>query len=244
MSDQRIEIRCPECGAPLSPAAATSAVVCVQCGTTSQPAPKGPERIVQTIVVERVVVRDGEGRAAAVTACPRCQVGLFGVKAKDIAVQGCGVCGGIWLDNAGSIAITQHVDPQISVLAARAEQNAAMHVRPGDEKLDCPVCHQTMRRVNAARLADLDVCAEHGTWFDPGELRRVMSAYHSKDDDPLAPIEGKRDLTEAKLAALAEATRPPPDPWTFEGPTASRVVDTGIDILGGLLLLGANRKTT
>jgi len=190
---------------------------------------------VQTIVVERVVVRDGAGGAGATVPCPRCQVGLFAVKAKDVTVQGCGVCGGIWLDNAGSVAITQHVDPQIGVLAARAERNAAMHTRPGDEKLDCPICHQQMRRVNAAQLAELDVCAAHGTWFDPGELRRVMSAYHSKDDDPLAPIAGKRDLTEQKLAALAAANEPPPDPWTFEGPAASRIVDGGIDILGALL---------
>ena len=38
------------------------------------------------------------------------------------------------------------------------------------------------------------------------------------------------------LEALADATRAPPDPWTFEGPTASKVVDVGLGILGGLLL--------
>jgi Zn-finger nucleic acid-binding protein len=240
MSERRIEIRCPECGAPLSPAAAKSAVVCAQCGTTSEPAAKGPEKIVQTVVVERVVVRDAAGGVPAATPCPRCAVGLFAVRTKDVMVSGCGVCGGIWLDNAGTVAITKRVDPQISSLAARAEMNAPMRGSPGTQPIDCPICQKQMKRVNAAQLADLDVCAEHGTWFDPGELRRVMSAYHSKHDDPFASVAGTRDATEARLAHVAAASAPPPEPWSFAGPGTgstggSSVTDGGLDILGGLL---------
>jgi len=247
MSD-RIELVCPECGAPLSPAAATSAVKCTQCGTTSQPAPKAPEKVVQTVIVERVVVREGAA-GPATTPCPRCQVALFAVRANYVTVQGCGVCGGIWLDNAGTIAITKTVDPQIAVLASRAEKNAALRVSPGGQRLDCPICGKQMQRVNASHLAELDVCPAHGTWFDPGELRRVMSAIHTKDDDPLAPIAGKRDAVEERLAHLAERTTPPPPPWAFEGPTTAKILDGGLAILGGIVaasaavaVAGANAK--
>ena len=99
-----------------------------------------------------------------------------------------------------------------------------------------------MQRVNAAHLADLDVCAAHGTWFDPGELRRVMSAYHGKDDDPLAPIEGKGDAVGARLAYLAESTTPPPVPWAFEGPTTAKVLDGGLAILGGILGASSTKR--
>ena len=231
MSDRR-ELRCPGCGAPLTAAAAKSVVVCGQCGTASEPAPKGPEKIVQTFVVERVVVRD---RETNVVLCPRCNVGLFAVTSNEIFVHGCGVCGGIWLDNAGSLAITKHADPQLAVLAARADRNAVTHHGTSHQKLDCPACNRQMERVHTG-LAELDICRTHGTWFDSGELRRVMMAYNSRNDDELAAIPGTRDLTEAKLAALAKATELPPDPWEFNGPTASRIVDGGVKILGALVL--------
>jgi Zn-finger nucleic acid-binding protein len=41
----------------------------------------------------------------------------------------------------------------------------------------CPLCHRTMNRVNFGKVSGVivDVCREHGTWFDGGELTRVVS---------------------------------------------------------------------
>lgn len=231
MSQERIELRCPDCGAPLPAAAATSAVTCERCGTASHPAPKGPEKVVQTIVVERVVLRDD----AQTTPCPRCRVGLFAVQASGVTVQGCGVCGGIWLDNEGSIAIISRDDSQIAALAGRAERSAAIPRGSSPARVDCPICKKQMERIHTAQRAELDICREHGTWFDAGELRRVMSAYHSSEADMFTPITGPRDLVGEQLAAVAAANAPPPEPWTFNGPRASKIVDGGVAILGAIL---------
>jgi Zn-finger nucleic acid-binding protein len=41
----------------------------------------------------------------------------------------------------------------------------------------CPQCHTKMNRVNFGRLSGVivDVCRTHGTWFDAGELTRVVA---------------------------------------------------------------------
>jgi Zn-finger nucleic acid-binding protein len=41
--------------------------------------------------------------------------------------------------------------------------------------IDCPVCNQALRREMLDDLA-LDVCAEHGMWFDKWELSEVLHA--------------------------------------------------------------------
>jgi Zn-finger nucleic acid-binding protein len=43
--------------------------------------------------------------------------------------------------------------------------------------LPCPLCHNPMNRVNFGRVSGVivDVCRDHGTWFDGGELTRVVA---------------------------------------------------------------------
>jgi Zn-finger nucleic acid-binding protein len=40
----------------------------------------------------------------------------------------------------------------------------------------CPVCSKLMNRVNFGNCSHVvvDVCAQHGTWFDRDELRRIV----------------------------------------------------------------------
>jgi Zn-finger nucleic acid-binding protein len=43
--------------------------------------------------------------------------------------------------------------------------------------VSCPQCHNAMNRVNFGKVSGVivDVCKAHGTWFDPGELTRVVA---------------------------------------------------------------------
>lgn len=43
--------------------------------------------------------------------------------------------------------------------------------------LSCPLCRSSMNRVNFGKVSGVivDVCRVHGTWFDGGELTRVVS---------------------------------------------------------------------
>ncbi len=249
--DARVTLRCPDCGAPLPPTAATAAVTCAQCGATSKPAPKGPERIVQTIVVERVVVKEGDRIVDTSISCPRCKVALFTAQARDVTLQGCGVCGGIWLDNEGSVAITRHADPRVGVLAARAEASATVRASMIREELACPICHAHMRKVNPSKLAELDVCAEHGTWFDAGELRRVMNAYTGRDDDPFAAIDAKGKVIDPNPLPSGWTVEEEPIDMTFGRPTVGGVLrdgalalgEIGVGILGAMIAGGASNKS-
>lgn len=43
--------------------------------------------------------------------------------------------------------------------------------------LPCPLCHATMNRANFGKVSGVivDVCRKHGTWFDAGELTRIVA---------------------------------------------------------------------
>jgi Zn-finger nucleic acid-binding protein len=43
--------------------------------------------------------------------------------------------------------------------------------------VSCPLCHNSMNRVNFGKVSGVivDVCRDHGTWFDAGELTTVVA---------------------------------------------------------------------
>ena len=43
--------------------------------------------------------------------------------------------------------------------------------------VSCPLCHNPMNRLNFGRVSGVivDVCKAHGTWFDGGELTRIVA---------------------------------------------------------------------
>ena len=110
--------------------------------------------------------------------CPACLVALVRSKVGDLDVQACQACGGLWLDRAVFEQLGASRERQGAVLgvlpAPTAPPMAAMepvHYRP------CPACTKRMNRMNYARRSGvvLDVCKEHGIWFDKDELRRVLA---------------------------------------------------------------------
>ncbi len=62
--------------------------------------------------------------------------------------------------------------PEPAVETARAS-----HPPDPIRYLPCPLCHTSMNRVNFGRVSGVivDVCRKHGTWFDVGELTRVVA---------------------------------------------------------------------
>lgn len=112
----------------------------------------------------------------AVTPCPRCSAALFAGKVGHLDALGCGGCGGLWLDNAGSAAILERYDLDAERLARMVDGNAAKReVRSPFEAVKgaCPVCAGPLSPVDH-RGVRLDFCVEHGTFFDRGELARIV----------------------------------------------------------------------
>ncbi len=239
---ERIKLACPDCGAPLPKEALTSAVTCAQCGTTSTPAPRHEvvRETVRTVVVERVVAPAGTvAEGASGPPCPRCRAPLFAGVAHSVTLEGCGACGGIFLDNAASARITRVHDDDIARLAARADARAIVHAidrEPAD--LPCPRCAVAMKRVRAAFI-DVDVCEGHGTWFDAGELVRVMEAF-TRD---ASRDERERAAAEARLAALRQEHHMQIAEAESRAEAGGVIAGLGVGLLGvlGALVAGGNR---
>ena len=112
----------------------------------------------------------------AATPCPRCSAALFAGKVGHLDALGCGGCGGLWLDNVGTTAILARYDFDAENLARMVDGNAAKReARSPFEatKGSCPVCAGALQPVDHQGVR-LDFCAEHGTFFDRGELARIV----------------------------------------------------------------------
>jgi Zn-finger nucleic acid-binding protein len=122
----------------------------------------------------------------------------------DLEVRDCHACGGLWLDRAVFEQLGSSRERQGAVLGALPAPTApasvaleAVQYRP------CPACRQRMNRVNYARRSGvvLDVCKEHGLWFDKDELRRVLAFIAGGGLDRARELE-LEELKEAKRAAF------------------------------------------
>lgn len=110
--------------------------------------------------------------------CPRCRVSMESVLVGKTHLEECPQCEGIWVDAQSLQAICADTEQQSAVLgmpssAPEPEEGAALekvHYVP------CPVCKDLMNRVNFAHCSNVivNVCREHGTWFDKDALRRVV----------------------------------------------------------------------
>jgi Zn-finger nucleic acid-binding protein len=113
---------------------------------------------------------------AAPLPCPHCRAELSAVRVGQTAVRECGACGGLWLDNAAFDALCADRERQASVLAFRAAAAAPAPAETRVRYRPCPQCGTLMHRVNFQRVSGVivDVCRQHGTWFDADELRRIV----------------------------------------------------------------------
>ncbi len=106
--------------------------------------------------------------------CPDCKLNFHAFRGDDGLLRDCDACGGQFVDHA--------------LLKALLERREAYGTRaprpPRFNPLDnpvryvaCPVCDDIMTRRNFGRSSGVivDVCGKHGTWFDSGELPRVLA---------------------------------------------------------------------
>jgi Zn-finger nucleic acid-binding protein len=87
-------------------------------------------------------------------------------------------------------------------------------LRPLDEVkyVPCPLCHNSMNRVNFGKVSGVivDVCRAHGTWFDGGELTRVVAfaAGGGLTKTRAREQQEKKESVRASNAAQAEIVGP------------------------------------
>ncbi len=103
--------------------------------------------------------------------CPRCATPLETARGEADPVHECPRCGGIF----ASISVL----PRILVEAENGRlpltRGGKVPVANEAHYVPCPMCHARMNRTGFAKTGVIvDVCARHGTWFDPGELTRAL----------------------------------------------------------------------
>jgi Zn-finger nucleic acid-binding protein len=186
-----VHIRCPGCGAP---AGDPSLVVCAYCRTTlgRRACPTCHCRLAPGVTF---CPWCGTGVVTPETAdtslpCP-CGDGELrqrvlpvpaGSTGNALFLAECATCHGVWV-NRDTIErmVTSHADDAMLLALAPglAATKAARATSTGDVTVryrPCPTCGSLMNRVNYARISGIivDVCRDHGTWFDVHELPALL----------------------------------------------------------------------
>jgi Zn-finger nucleic acid-binding protein len=116
------------------------------------------------------------------------------------AMRECEKCGGLWLEVAAFARICADREQQAAVLGLASPVTSN---KPDDETkvryVPCPECGQLMNRMNFARCSGVivDVCRNHGTWFDRDELRVIIEFIREGGLD-LSRQKEKRELAYAQ----------------------------------------------
>jgi len=113
--------------------------------------------------------------------CPRCKVNLHIMKVRDIELDACPKCMGIWFDST-------ELDKIIG--GAKSFEEMAYLSDPLGGNIHCPSCGEKM---NYSTIKDvtIDFCKKcEGVWLDTGELSELASHLpEPKVTDENAPYE-------------------------------------------------------
>ncbi|MBN9162749.1 MAG: zf-TFIIB domain-containing protein [Myxococcales bacterium] len=179
MPSDGLEIRCPYCGHTCQSTLRVcphcdvrfDSVRCGGCYTLQPPGAFTCARCARPLELEPLLdVTDAP--------CPRCTKPLEAAGGaggwEDARLHECPRCGGMFVPREALADILCRAElagplPE----AKRAPVMALEQVR----YLSCPLCRSSMNRVNFGKVSGVivDVCRVHGTWFDGGELTRVVA---------------------------------------------------------------------
>lgn len=178
---------------------------------------------------------------AASLSCPGCKVPFGAFPGDRGALFDCGQCGAQFVEHPLLVDMLERREARG---VTRAPVDGPRQVKAGPvQYVPCPVCAKLMNRKNFGGSSGVvvDICKEHGTWFDPGELPRVIAFV---DAGGLARARARQSEEQAeerarKIAAavstalfVAPASAPPPSEVT--------VVDVATGLLGFLISLGVD----
>jgi hypothetical protein len=115
-----------------------------------------------------------------VPVCPKCDVPLFILHFKDIDIEFCDRCRGLWLDAGELEAVLERKDAQFDDPLLRFQRQRG-NLPSGRPHL-CPRCDEPLREIQVERTPSpaltLDTCPRgHGLWFDADELQQLLAMF-------------------------------------------------------------------
>lgn len=174
-----MELRCPYCGNTCSASLRVcprcdvrfDRIRCVRCYTLQPPGSFSCARCGTALELEPLL----DPTAAP---CPHCRLPLEAAGGHagwaDGRVHECPRCGGLFVPRDALAELLHRAEvtgPFPDPIRAPVPTLEQVRYVP------CPQCHTQMNRVNFGKVSGVivDVCRAHGTWFDTGELTRVIS---------------------------------------------------------------------
>jgi Zn-finger nucleic acid-binding protein len=149
--------------------------------------------------------------------CPGCEVPMLAGQIGNVTVHECERCFGLWLDASTFEQVCRDHESHAAVLgAARSADVAQATALKPVRYVKCPACRQLMHRMNFARCSGvvIDVCREHGSWFERGELQGIVEFIRAGGMD-MARDRAMRELNEerrrlelTRRMAGSDTTRP------------------------------------
>jgi Zn-finger nucleic acid-binding protein len=215
-SMQADSLNCPNCGAATS----TDAPLCQFCGSRLATV-ACPACFAAMFIGSKHCQRCGAAAAVPEVKdakdhdCPRCRKELASVALGTATVQECERCLGLWLDVASFEKICADREQQLAVLGVASRAPAGGTETSKVNYVPCPECSQLMNRMNFARCSGVivDVCKQHGTWFDRDELSRIVEFIHggglntARAKEKLEIAEQRAQLRQEQQAADRRGSR-------------------------------------
>ena len=121
--------------------------------------------------------------------CPVCHKALIIVEFRQIELDTCPECDGLWFD-------AQELGQLFELAGAREHfhqlEKQLDRLKRDSPRRNCPRCHKRLLPVRAPRVPSdliLDECEDgHGIWFDRGELEALMRSTLDADSQSLAEV--------------------------------------------------------
>jgi len=173
---------------------------------------------------------DREVGEPTVFPCPRCDdhPALTRITVGKVMLNECGKCEGLWVDKFSFEQICTDREQQAAILGPAIR----VPLPEGPEKvryIRCPECNELMQRMNFAGSSGvvIDLCPQHGTWFDNKELQRIIDFIRSGGMDRIR----EKQIAELKAAERrlkAEKISGAWDTRDYSGPTYGG--SNGVDV--------------
>jgi Zn-finger nucleic acid-binding protein len=116
--------------------------------------------------------------------CPACGSQLAAASIGRDEFYECSACHGTWLDVEPFQKLVKDLERQAAVLVTQMGRGGGEKIIPitHESMLSCPRCRRQMNRYEYAgdSSVHVDVCREHGIWFDHDELRRIIQFLQSR----------------------------------------------------------------
>ena len=143
---------CPSCVGPMF----EGSKFCGHCGATA----------VETAVIDEAKLGD----------CPRCKIKLSLLRVGEITMPECERCDGMWADVETFEHLCSRGEEQSAVLGFIGERKRTVEPIATISYVPCSDCGHLMNRNNFAKASGIiiDVCKQHGVWFDASELPKII----------------------------------------------------------------------